>query len=64
MCVSERERERENERERETERDKERERLMKVIFFWEIRTDNPSLAGKILNDTPRLILPIIKAWLA
>ena len=32
---------------------------MKVIFFkcfWEILTDNPSLAVKILNDTPRLII--------
>ena len=34
---------------------------MKVIFFkkciWEIRNDNPSLAVKILNVTPRPILP-------
>ena len=41
---------------------------MQVIFFvwkciWEIRTDNPSLALKILNGTPRPILPSQKAWL-
>ena len=30
--------------------------LMKVIF-WQIRTDNPSLAVKILNGTPIAILP-------
>ena len=37
-----------------------RKRLMKVIFFkciWEIRTDNPILVVKILNGTPRPILP-------
>ena len=33
---------------------------MEVFFLkciWEIRTDNPSLAVKILNVTPRPILP-------
>ena len=44
-----------------------REIIMKVIFvikcIWEIRTDNPSLAVKILNVTHRPILPSQKAWL-
>ena len=47
------------EREREIERD---------FYFcwkciWEIRTDNPSLAVKILNDTPRPNVPSQKALL-
>ena len=54
-------------RKRWIERETERERL-KVIFFiflkciWEIRTDNPSLAVKILIDTPRPNVPSQKAW--
>ena len=38
---------------------------MKVILkknIWEIRTGNPSLAVKIINVTPRPILPSQKAW--
>ena len=38
------------------------ERDLKKKFIW-IRTDNPSLAVKILNVTPRPILPSQKAWL-
>ena len=50
----------------EEKSEREREKLIKVIFckyIWEIRTGNPSLAGKILNGTPRPILPRQKAWL-
>ena len=39
---------------------------MKVIekrYIRKIRTGNPSLAVKILNDTPKPILPSQKAWL-
>ena len=38
---------------------------MKVNFFKsvkEIRKDNPNLAVKILNVTPRPTLPIHKVW--
>ena len=55
-------------RERERERERKRERLNVILIFfgkcnWEIRTDNPSLAVKILNDTPRPNVPSQKAWL-
>ena len=42
---------REGERVREREREIERDFFLKCI--WEIRTDNPSLAVKILNDRER-----------
>ena len=62
------EREREREREKESDqnmvlnflRQRERKREMNGIFgkcIWENRTDNPSLAVKILNVTPRPTLP-------
>ena len=44
----------------------ERLNLIFYLFWkciWEIRTDNPSLAVKILNGTPRPIVPSQKAWL-
>ena len=57
----ERERDIFKERDREIDRAREREGLMTVILFfkcaWEIQTDNPSLAVKILNGTPRTTLP-------
>ena len=53
---------REREKERERERDREREREIERDFYflkciWKIRTDNPSLAVKILNGTLKPILP-------
>ena len=46
------------------DRETERDRLNVIFIFWkciwEIRTDNPSLAVKILNDTPR---PNVPSWL-
>ena len=48
------------------EREGERKRLVKVILkkvFLGNRTGNHSLAMKILNATPRPILPSLKAWL-
>ena len=48
-------------REREKVREINESEFWKCI--WEIRTDNPSLAVKILNGTPRPTLPSEKAWL-
>ena len=48
-------------------KDRYKERLNVIFIFWkciwEIRSDNPSLAVKILNDTPRPNVPSQKAWL-
>ena len=68
MSWHERDREREREREKESDqnmvlnflRQRKRKREMNGIFLkciWENRTDNPSLAVKILNGTPRPTLP-------
>ena len=58
-CDKDNQGEKDRDRDRKTQKKDiwNRERLMKIIFFCtcEIRTDNPSLAMKILNFTP--ILP-------
>ena len=50
-----------NDKDRERERERQIEIERDFYFFlkciWEIRTDNPSLAVKILNDTPRPNVP-------
>ena len=57
------ERKRERKIERETEKDREIERDLFFIFLKVHLGDNPSLAVKILNDTPRPNVPSQKAWL-
>ena len=66
MCVRGREKERDTEREseREIQRERQRERqIERDFYFFESasgRTDNPSLAVKILNDTPIPNVPSLK----